>query len=532
GAALAEGLAAGAEAAREAGFGDGIPPPAPRIAHSEEQPIRPIWRVRVGGRAGKAFVDLQNDVTAADVALAAREGFTSVEHLKRYTTTGMATDQGKGSNVNALGLLAELTGRSIPETGHTTFRPPYTPVAFGVLAGRDLGDFLDPIRVTPIHDWHVGHGAAFENVGQWKRPWYYARPGEDTHGAVQREARAVRGSLGVLDATTLGKIDVRGRDAAEFLDRVYTNAFKTLAVGRSRYGLMCREDGMVFDDGVTTRLAEDHFHMTTTSGGAARVLDWLEEWLQTEWTELEVYLASVTEQWATVALAGPRAREAMATLAPGMALDRASFPFMSMREGVVAGLDARVFRISFTGELSFEINVPSHHGLALWDSVMAAGEAHGITPYGTEAMHLLRAEKGFIIAGQETDGTVTPFDLGMDWIVSKKKDFLGRRSLSRPDTRRADRKQLVGLLPADPAEVLAEGAQLVFELGQRRTEMVGHVTSSYMSPNLGRSFALALLKGGRSIIGREVLACHMGRTARAGVVEPVFLDKEGARQHA
>ncbi len=396
-------------------------------------------------------------------------------------------------------------------------------MSYGVLAGRDLGDFLEPVRVTPMHDWHAAHGAAFENVGQWKRPWYYGR---EMHGAVQAEARSVRKSLGVLDASTLGKIDIQGRDAARFLDRIYTGTFSTLAVGRARYGLMCREDGMVFDDGVTTRLGEHHFHMTTTTGGAARVLDWLEEYLQTEWPELEVYCTSVTEQWATIAVAGPKAGELMAELAPGME----DLAFMSYRAGRVAGVEARVFRISFTGELSFEINVPGDQGLALWEAVMSAGAKHGVAPYGTETMHLLRAEKGFIIVGQETDGTVTPYDLGLDWAVAKNKDFLGRRSLTRPDTRRKDRKQLVGLLPADPREVLLEGAQITEVYvalprghGTKPVPMVGHVTSSYLSPNLGRSFGLALVRSGRSRIGAELYVPLEGRAAKVRVVEPVFI---------
>jgi sarcosine oxidase subunit alpha len=483
--------------------------------------IEPLWEVN----ADKAFVDFQSDVVARDVHLAAQEGFASVEHFKRYTTTGMSTDQGKTSNINALAILAAATGRSIAETGTTTFRPPYTPVSYGVLAGRDLGDFLEPIRVTPIHDWHAAHGAAFENVGQWKRPWYY---GPEMHAAVQREAKATRTALGVLDASTLGKIDIQGRDAGRFLDRIYTGTFSKLAVGRARYGLMCREDGMIFDDGVTTRLAENHFHMTTTTGGAARVLDWLEEYLQTEWPELEVYCTTVTEQWATVAVAGPKASSLLSELAPALRLD--DFAFMSYREAAVAGLDARIFRISFTGELSYEINVPGDQGIALWQAVIDAGAKHGITPYGTETMHLLRAEKGFIIVGQETDGTVTPYDLGLDWAVAKNKDFIGRRSLARPDTRRADRKQLVGLLPADPREVLPEGAQIT-EVdvplprghGSKPVPMVGHVTSSYMSPNLGRSFALALVRSGRSRVGAELYVPLEGRAAKVRIVEPVFI---------
>jgi sarcosine oxidase subunit alpha len=528
-AALAEGHEAGLAAARDAGF-----PGQGELKETGSDPgfsIQALWQVPAELTRGKAFVDFEGDVTTGDVALAAREGFRSVEHFKRYTTTGMSSDQGKTSNVNALALLSSASGRTIPETGTTTFRAPYTPVSYGVLAGRDLGDFLEPVRVTPIHPWHEARAAVFESVGQWKRPWFYpARPGEPMHAAVQREARAVRAALGVLDASTLGKIDVQGRDAAKFLDRIYTNTFSSLGIGRARYGLMCREDGMVFDDGVTTRLGAQHFWMTTTTGGAARVLDWLEEWLQTEWTDLEVYCTSITEQWATVAVAGPKARELLARVAPGMALDEEAFPFLSLREGRVAGLDACVFRISFTGELSYEINVPSHHGLALWEAVIDAGRQFGIAPYGTETMHLLRAEKGFIIVGQETDGTVTPHDLGLGRMVAKAKDFLGKRSLERSDTRREDRKQLVGLLPADPNEVLPEGAQITLEelpLPERHggapVPMIGQVTSSYFSPNLGRSFALALVKAGRSRLGSDVHVPLEGRAASARIVEPVFL---------
>jgi sarcosine oxidase subunit alpha len=443
----------------------------------------------------------------------------------------MGTDQGKTSNLNALSMLAASLDRPVPEVGTTTFRPPYSPVTFGAIAGRDVGALMDPERVTPMHSWHVEHGAAFEDVGQWKRPWYFPRGGEDMHAAVNRECLAARNALGVLDASTLGKIDIQGPDAVTLLNRVYTNAWDKLAIGRCRYGLMCGEDGMVFDDGVTTRLGENHYLMTTTTGGAAHVLDWLEEWLQTEWPELRVYCTSVTEEWATVSIAGPKAREVMATLAPDLPLDSESFPFMSMREGKVADMPARAFRISFTGELSFEINVPSDCGLSLWRAVMEAGEPHGVTPYGTEAMHVLRAEKGFVIVGQETDGTMTPHDLGMDWIVSKKKDFIGRRSLGRADTVRPDRKHLVGLLTDDPQQVLQEGAQLTLEPAAEPTvPMVGHVTSGYYSATLGRSIALAMVEGGRDLLDQTVYAPMPEKTVTAKIASPVFYDPEGARR--
>ncbi len=535
---LRSGAAAGADAASRAGFGPAEAPAAPEIEEPRHGPIRALWQVPAWPAArAKQFVDFQNDTTAADLRLAVREGFASIEHVKRYTLTGFGTDQGKTANINALGIVAEASARPIAEVGTTTFRPPYTPVTFGALAGRDIGALSDPARITPMHDWHVEKGAEFEDVGQWKRPWFYPRPGEDMRAALHRECLAARTGVGVLDASTLGKIDIQGRDAAEFLNRIYTNTWTTLAVGRIRYGFMCGEDGMVFDDGTTTRLAENRFLMTTTTGNAALVLEWLEEWLQTEWPELEVYCTSVTEQWATIAIAGPHVREVLAPLAPGLALDRERFPFMSVRDHEVAGVAARICRISFSGELSYEINVPWDHGLHVWRAVMAAGEAFAITPYGTETMHVLRAEKGFPIVGQDTDGTVTPLDLGMGWAVSKKKDFIGRRSLARPDTARAGRKQLVGLETEDPAQVLPEGAQLIAAsnletaraLG-RPVPMEGHVSSSYDSATLGRSIALALVKAGAERMGETLHASVSGRFVAATIRSPVFYDPDGARR--
>ena len=532
---LAEGAATGARAAAEAGFGDGTIPPPPPTDAPEPGAITPFWLAPglkpLGHGKAKHMVDHQDDVTAADIQLAAREGFRSVEHVKRYTTIGMGTDQGKTANVNGLAILAAALGKSVPESGTTTYRPPYTPVTFGALAGRDRGALMDPVRRTAMHGWHEAEGAVFEPVGQWQRPWWYPHAGEDKHAAVARECRAVREAVGLLDASTLGKIDISGPNATTLLDMVYTNTFSTLKLGRVRYGLMCGDDGMVFDDGTTARLGEHHYLMTTTTGNAAHVLEWLEEWLQTEWPELKVYCTSVTEQWATLALAGPHARDVLAKAAPGLALDSDSFPFMSVQEGIVAGVEARVFRISFTGELSFEINVPWHHGRHVWEALMAAGAEHGITPYGTEAMHVLRAERGFVIVGQETDGTTTPQDLGMDWIVSKKKaDCLGKRAWSREDTRREDRKQLVGILTDDPKEVLPEGAQLVDKPGRPPPPMIGHVTSSYASPTLGRSIALALVKGGRARTGQTVYASRDGGFRPCKITEPVFYDPAGAKR--
>lgn len=536
---LSEGAHAGAEAAKRAGFGAGdvgtLPKPDPDTDFSFGSP-EAAWLIPgvkpVGRSKAKHFVDFQNDSTAADIQLAAREGFESVEHMKRYTLTGFGTDQGKTGNINGLAILSEAVGRSIPETGTTTFRPPYTPVTFGALAGRELGDLSDPIRTTAIHAWHVREGAAFENVGQWKRPWYYPKGKEDMYAATNRECLAVRGGVGVLDASTLGKIDIQGPDAAEFLNRIYTNAWMKLGVGWCRYGVMCGEDGMIFDDGVTTRLADNHFHMTTTTGGAARVLDWLEECLQTEWPDLKVYCTSVTEHWATISVGGPKARLVMEVLSPDEDWSAEAFPFMSMQERPVAGLSARVFRISFTGELSYEINVPARYGLAMWEAVMTAGKPHNITPYGTESMHILRAEKGYIIAGQDTDGTLTPQDAGMSWIVSsKKKDFIGKRSFCRPDTARPDRKHLVGLVTEDPGVVLDEGAQLIEDpTVPKPVPMLGHVTSSYWSAALGQSIALATCKNGFNREGDRLYAWSRGQHHAVRVTSPVFYDKDGARK--
>jgi sarcosine oxidase subunit alpha len=532
---LAEGAAAGAHAASTCGFGSGEPPLPPPLVVDDRQEAAPLVPALTRRGARRAFVDLHNDVTAADIALAAREGYSAIEHVKRYTTLGMGTDQGKTGNVAGLALLAGLTGRDIAATGTTTFRPPYVPVSYGVLAGREHGRLADPERITPMHDWHVAAGAVFEPVGQWQRPRYYPQPGGDMASAVRRECLAVRDDLALLDASPLGKIEVFGRDAGRFLDRIYTAPMQNLAVGRCRYGMMCRDDGMVFDDGVVTRLAPDRFFLTTTTGNAGIVLDWLDEWLQTEWPEFDVFCTSVTEQWANLTLAGPRARDVLAPLAPRLSLDRVGFPFMRLREADVAGIPARVFRVSFSGELSYEINVPADEALALWEVLMAAGARFGLVPYGTEAMHLLRAEKGYIMIGQETDGSVTPVDLGAAPPAgdpgTPQRDFLGRRSWARQDTARADRKQLVGLLPENPEEVLPEGAQLVAELGGTPPlPMIGHVTSSYFGARLGRSFALALVEGGRARHGDVVWAPLADRNIAARICPPVFYDIANQRR--
>jgi sarcosine oxidase, subunit alpha len=482
----------------------------------------------------RAFVDFQNDVTAKDIGLAVREGFRSIEHVKRYTTTGMATDQGKTSNMNALGLVAGQLDTTLPSVGTTTFRPPYTPVTFGTLVGPARHALFDPVRTTPIHDWAEGRGAKFENVALWRRAWYFPKPGETMHDAVARECRAVREAVGIFDASTLGKIEVVGPDAAEFMNRLYINPWLKLEVGRCRYGLMLKEDGYILDDGVVARVAPDCFHVTTTTGGASRVLAHMEDYLQTEWPDLRVFLTSTTEQWAVIALQGPKARAVIAPLVEGIDLSPEAFPHMAMRSGTICGVPTRLFRVSFTGELGFEINVPSDHALAVWEAVYAAGEVHGITPYGTETMHVLRAEKGYIIVGQETDGTVTPDDVGLSGMIAKaKKDFVGKRSLARPDVVARGRKQLVGLVTDDPRLVLDEGAQLVDDPGQPvPMRMLGHVTSSYASPTCGRSIALALVADGRARLGSHLHATTPEGFARVTVVDPVFLDPTGERIHA
>jgi sarcosine oxidase subunit alpha len=503
------------------------------------------WRVagdpaRGGGFAGavphdrspkraRAFVDFQNDVTAKDLELALREGFRSIEHIKRYTTNGMATDQGKTSSINALAIAAAASGRAIPDIGLTTFRQPYTPVTFGTLAGTSRGELFDPVRTTPIHGWAQAQGAVFEDVGQWKRAHHFPQPGEDMHRAVRREGSAVRARAGVFDASTLGKIEVVGRDAAEFLERLYVNSWKKLEPGRCRYGILLNEAGFVIDDGVIGRLAPDLFHVTTTTGGAARVLAMMEDYLQTEWPELDVWLTSTTEQWATIAVQGPRSRDILAPLVEGIDLSRATFPHMALRTGRIAGAATRLFRVSFTGELGFEVNVPASEGRAVWEAIWAEARRHDAVAYGTETMHVLRAEKGYIIVGQETDGTVVPDDLGLSWAIGKtKRDFVGKRSLARPDIAAAGRKQLVGLLAADPGHVLDEGAQIVaMREPPPGTPALGHVTSSYWSPALGRSIALALVADGRARHGQTLHVPMPGGAVPVAVTGPVFHDPEG-----
>ena len=524
---LAEGWVAGLAAAGTSGFRPFAAAPATPTGFA---PVR-VLPTDDDPKKVRAFLDFQNDVTAKDIRLAVREGFESVEHVKRYTTNGMATDQGKTSNMAALGLLSEILEKPVPQVGTTTFRPPYTPVTFGAIIGQARGEFFDPIRTAPLHEWAVEHGATFENVSLWRRAWYFPRAGEDMHAAVKRECRAVRESVGIFDASTLGKIEVKGPDAAEFLNRIYPNAWLKLESGKCRYGLMLKEDGFIFDDGVVARLAPDLFHVTTTTGGAPRVLAHMEDYLQTEWPDLNVFATSTTEEWAVIALQGPKARDVLAPFVTGIDLSPEAFPHMSVRVGEICGVQTRLMRVSFTGEMGYEINVPADHARAVWEALYDHGQRFGITPYGTETMHVLRAERGFIIVGQETDGTVTPDDLGLSGMVSKlKRDFVGKRSLVRPDMGLADRKQLVGLASLDGRTVLDEGAQIVADPAQAvPMTMLGHVTSSYMSPTLGHPIALALLSGGRARMGETLHVTTPTGFTTVKVTAPVFVDPEGKR---
>ncbi|PSJ58377.1 sarcosine oxidase subunit alpha [Kumtagia ephedrae] len=561
---VAEAFDAGEKAAREAGGTRAKAPPPltpPLKGEGDSEAFTPPSPLRGGVRGGgsghpvvdaseswaggmlgsgpgagagttvKAFIDFQNDVTAKDIRQAVHEGMRSIEHVKRFTTNGMATDQGKTSNMHGLAIAAETLGKPIPAVGLTTFRAPYTPVTFGSIVGHAKGKLFDPTRRTPIHPWAERQGAVFEDVGQWKRAWYFPRAGEDMHAAVNRECVTVRQAAGLFDASTLGKIEVVGPDAAKFMELLYTNPWEKLDAGRCRYGIMLREDGFIYDDGVVGRLAPDRFHVTTTTGGAARVMNMMEDYLQTEFPHLNVWLTSISEQWAVIAVQGPKSRETIAPLVEGIDLSDAAFPHMSVREGKICGVPTRLFRMSFTGDRGFEVNVPADYGEAVWEALWAEGQKHGACAYGTEAMHVLRAEKGYIIVGQDTDGTVTPADASVDWAIGKKKkDFVGIRGLSRPDLVAAGRKQLVGLKTRDPKIVLEEGAQIVGDPKQPiPMKMIGHVTSSYWSENCGHSIALALVVDGKSRLGDTLHVPMPDGTVEVEVTGMVFYDPKGER---
>ncbi|PYG27537.1 sarcosine oxidase subunit alpha family protein [Pelagimonas varians] len=506
-------------------------------ADTAEAPLEPVWLMPQGAHYGlrlKSWLDFQNDVKVSDVQLAAHEGYESVEHTKRYTTLGMATDQGKLSNINGLATLSNALGAEIPKVGTTTFRPPYTPISMGAIAGEARGDVFQPIRKTPMYDWHEANGAHWEPVGHWRRPYAYLKSGETIHQAVHREVTATRTSLGLLDASTLGKIIVKGPDAGRFMDMMYTNMMSNLKVGKCRYGLMCSENGFLSDDGVVARIDENTWLCHTTTGGADRIHAHMEEWLQTEWWDWKVYTANITEQLAQVAVVGPNARKVLEKLG-GMDLSKDTLPFMEWRDGTLAGFPVRAYRISFSGELSYEIAVPANLGRAFWDKLLEAGAEYKVTPYGTECLHIMRAEKGFIMIGDETDGTVIPQDLGLNWAISKKKeDFLGKRAQLRSHMTDQKRWKLVGLETTD-GSTLPDGAYAVAdgnnENGQRNTQ--GRVTSTYHSPTLNKGIAMGLVLNGPDRMGEVIeFAMDDGETmVAAKIVTPVFYDPEGEKQN-
>ena len=532
GAVMQDALQQGAEAAGITAASQ----PLPEVDQTAEAAMEAVWMMPQGAGVklrSKAWLDFQNDVKVSDVQLAAQEGFESVEHAKRYTTLGMATDQGKLSNINGLAVLAGALNADIPAVGTTTFRPPYTPISMGAIAGAARDEIFQPVRQTPMHDWHIEQGAYMEPVGQWRRPYCYPRADETHQDAVAREIRQTRNSVGLLDASTLGKLLVQGPDAAKFLDMLYTNMMSTLKIGKCRYGLMCLENGFLMDDGVVVRLGEQSFLCHTTSGGAEHIHAHMEEWLQTEWWDWKVYVANLTEQYAQVGVVGPKARDVLEKLG-GLDVSKEALGFMEYAEGRLGAFDVRVFRISFSGELSYEIAVPAGQGLAFWQALCAAGEEFGIMPYGTEALHVMRAEKGFIMIGDETDGTVIPQDLGLDWAISKKKsDFLGKRAQERSHMVDPDRWKLVGLETLD-GSVLPDGAYAVGEgenaNGQRNT--IGRVTSTYFSPTLNRGIAMGLVAQGPERMG-EILNFPdlSGNEVKVKLVDPVFYDKNGDRQN-
>ena len=532
--ALAEGHAAGVSAAAQAGFPAGDRLAAPHAAPVAAGAPKPLWSVPARTRGAKRFVDLQNDVTVDDIALAAREGYQSVEHLKRYTTLGMGTDQGKLSNIVGLALLAERLALPIPQVGTTTFRPPYTPVALGAFPGLESGAHVAPTRFSAMHDWHVAHGARFVNAGFWKRPHSYPRAGESPDDAALREAKNVRANVGIVDVSTLGKIELQGRDVAEFLNRVYANRWDTLAVGRCRYGVMLRDDGMVFDDGTTSRLAPAHYLMTTTTANAVTVMQHLEMLLQADWPELQVHATSVTEQWAAAAVSGPRARQVLAKIVD-IDLSNAAFPFLAVgacRVRTATGpVAARLLRMSYSGELAYEIHVPADRGRAMWKAVLAAGAEFGIMPYGTEAMSTLRIEKGHVVVGAEADGRTTADDLGIGKLVSDGKWCVGKPLLSRPALQAPDRWQLVGLAALDGAP-MPRGAKIVVDPDRAPPNpMLGHITSWCRSPNLDAWIALALVANGRARHGETLWAVSplAGARVRVKVGPPCFIDPDGKR---
>ena len=479
----------------------------------------------------KRFVDFQNDVSVSDIEIALREGYRSIEHVKRYTTLGMATDQGRTSNLNGLQLVSNIENKIVPEVGHTTFRPPFTPITIGTIVGREVGMEYMPTRKTPMHEWHEKNNAVFVDAGAWKRPRYYKQGSETLFEASKREAKNVRENVGICDVTTLGKIDIKGPDAAEFLNRVYTNAWMKLPVGKARYGLMLREDGIVMDDGTTTRISENHYHMTTTTAQAANVLSHLEYYLQIVWPELNVNVVSTTEQWAGAAIAGPKSRDMLSKLYPDLDVSNDALPFMGYKEAEFFGVPSRIFRISFSGELAYEINVKSDHGMFMWEKMMEVGKDFGNQPYGTEALSTLRIEMGHV-AGPELDGRTIPSDVSLNGLVSKKKDFIGKNSLGREAFNVESRQKIVGLIPIDRKSSIPEGSHIVQDQNAKLPNpKLGHVSSSCWSVENNNPFSLAIMKDGKNMIGKKFFAVSplKNKSIEVEVISSHYVDPEGKR---
>ena len=479
----------------------------------------------------KRFVDFQNDVSVSDIEIALREGYRSIEHVKRYTTLGMATDQGRTSNLNGLQLVSNIENKIVPEVGHTTFRPPFTPITIGTIVGREVGMEYMPTRKTPMHEWHEKNNAVFVDAGAWKRPRYYKQGNETLFEASKREAKNVRENVGICDVTTLGKIDIKGPDAAEFLNRVYTNAWMKLPVGKARYGLMLREDGIVMDDGTTTRISENHYHMTTTTAQAANVLSHLEYYLQIVWPELNVNVVSTTEQWAGAAIAGPKSRDMLSKLYPDLDVSNDALPFMGYKEADFFGVPSRIFRISFSGELAYEINVKSDHGMFMWEKMMEVGKEFGNQPYGTEALSTLRIEMGHV-AGPELDGRTIPSDVSLNGLVSKKKDFIGKNSLGREAFNVESRQKIVGLIPIDRKSSIPEGSHIVQDQNAKLPNpKLGHVSSSCWSVENNNPFSLAIMKDGKNMIGKKFFAVSplKNKSIEVEVISSHYVDPEGKR---
>ncbi|MFN0192113.1 MAG: sarcosine oxidase subunit alpha family protein [Aestuariivirga sp.] len=525
---LSECLAEGARA----GTLRGKPPAIPKC-RDEAFALTPLWWVK--DSVGKAFVDYQNDVTLKDLPLAAQEGYSDIELAKRYTTTGMATDQGKLGNMNAIAILGEATGQSIEKVGTTTFRPYYTPVSFGALAGPSVGHHFQPVRKTPLHDWAAELGAVFVETGLWMRSSWFPRDGDDWLASASREVLGTRNGVGLCDVSTLGKIDIQGKDAGTFLDRLYCNTFSTLAIGKARYGLMLREDGIVFDDGTTSRLADDHFVMTTTTANAARVMSHIEFYHQALWPELDVQYVSVTEQWAQMAIAGPCARATLNKIIDGPDLDDVNTPYLAARDiTIMDGLPARLFRISFSGEHAYELAVPADYGSMVARTIMQAGAEFAIVPYGVEALSIMRIEKGHV-AGGELNGTTTAGDLGLGKMMSTKKDYIGRMMAAREGLTDPARQCVVGIRPADKRDKLRSGSHLL-KLNDKPSMAAdqGYISSVAWSPMLDMWLGLALLSNGRNRTGETVQVFDglRGIHMNAVITEPMHFDPENKRLHA